>query len=171
MKGGLFVPHWNDWEMCGYATNTSAVTSFTCTLRRTFRFLRVYLHCMGLSVGDRVSWRFNGDTGTNYGWQISRSSAAATGNTAQTSMSYTASAGTNTTPRLIVFNVLNISSSQKLVTGCSITISSGTVTEQSHFAGTWNNTSAQITSIEARTLSGTPTYTAGSSVAVFGSNF
>jgi len=156
-------------------TGSAAVTTGALTIEaRDMLFVQVRV--LGYSGGgDIASFRFNGDTGTNY-W--SRSISAASGGTTLTN----AANASATLARLHPTSTTLQRSSTHAITNNASTSKVGTISAQtgSGAAATtpviewggfeWVNTSAQITSIELRTAGGSVTMPVGTGFAVWGIN-
>lgn len=142
----FWTPQMPGWRKLGYTVLGSAATEMSITLNASPRWLFVMCYVSGYSGAGIVGFRFNGDTATNYGQSVSDSSAASTNTGSQTAIRIATTAVT--TQRWIEAHIINVATTQKLVTGTACTATSGgTTNNMNHFAGVWNNTSNAITSI------------------------
>lgn len=103
-------------------------------------FLRVLIFVPSTASGGAVSIQFNADTGANYSWGTENDNAAGSYNSTQTSAQL--GALTNTDPRFIVLDILNIATVAKRGIGA---LEIQTALGEASFV--WNNTSNQITAI------------------------
>ena len=153
---------------------SSAVTTGAVTIPPR-DILHLLVSIAGYSGGDIASLRFNGDTAGNY-W--SRHITYATGGVTATDAPNAAASlirlagNTTTQARIITCSILNLANVTKSVGISHLQTNTGStaVGILNIGGGEWNNTSAQITSIEMRTAGGSITMPAGTGFVVFGAN-
>lgn len=137
--------------------------------------LQIQVRVTGYSGGDIASLRFNGDTAANY-WSryISWASGGTTATNAQNASQTLARlfAQTTTMQRSATIGLTNYQSTSKVGNVSAQTSSNSASTiPVTEFGGfEWNNTTAQITSIQLLTAGGSITMPAGTGFAVFGRN-
>jgi hypothetical protein len=155
--------------LTGSAATTGALTIAARDL------LLVQVRVTGYSGGDIASFRFNGDSGTNYWWRCLNTVAGGVTWTNQQAASATLiqlHPLTTTLQRSSLHAITNLASKSKVMTTTATTStgSAATVGGGELGWGEWVNTTAQITSIELRTAGGSITMPAGTGFAVFGRN-
>lgn len=138
--------------------------------------LFVSVRVTGYSGADIASFRFNGDTGTNYWSRYHNSLAGQTTYTDNPNVSQTVArcfALTTTLQRTAWVKISNPTTTSKrgVVLGGTSTGAAGTAGQIEVGGFEWVNTTAQITSIELRTAGGTLLLNAGTSFHVWGKNF
>tara|TARA_R110002051_G_scaffold75714_1_gene137637 strand:- start:192 stop:695 length:504 start_codon:yes stop_codon:yes gene_type:complete len=102
------------------------------------------------SSQNNIALRFNGDTGTNYPLRRSTNGAADSTFTTNYAFWYNGYGGSNTN-RYAILDILNESSSEKLIIHNQVIFDStgaGTAPTRIETVSKWVNTSAQITDVE-----------------------
>lgn len=129
----------------------------------------------GYSNNDIASLRFNGDTASNY-WDrhITFAAGGATGtNVVNSATNLIRLAGNAVqTARVVSCSIINILGITKSVGISHLQTNTASTTAGilDIGGGEWNNTAAQITSIEMRTAGGSITMPAGTGFVVYGTN-
>lgn len=153
----------------------SAVTTGALTIpARDLLLIQVYV--AGYSGGgDIASFRFNGDTGSNYWSRYVSYAAGGTTATNNQNVSQTLArifAQSTTLKRSALVSLTNAAATAKtgVVLGQTSTDAAGTAGIAEFGAFEWVNTSAQITSVEMRTAGGSVTMPANTGFIVYGCN-
>jgi hypothetical protein len=159
------------------ATNMASAATSSATVTIAPRDLLVVLFRIpGYGGSDIVSLRFNADSGSNYATRFLSVGAGGTtlsdaSNVSQTLMRLAASTTTNGRSGIVIIS--NIATQPKIAriessTWYSASVATASQLDLSGF-GVWNNTSAQITSMQL-VVPGGQTMNANTGFAVFGRN-
>ena len=160
------------WEVLKQATVGSNTTTFDSGTFTAKKYLKVVFKGIAhTNYGENLTVRFNGDTGSNYNWQYKHASTNSSG-----SGSYSRVGADSTTHDChTILDIVNISARKKLVNWRH-----QTVRDDSESDGTpkrvegitvWNNTSAQITSVQfGFEFSGSRPVKAGCMMTVWGAD-
>jgi len=161
----LDYPRW--YQEIGRTTLGVAGDTITVSGLPARKYLKVVYSIINSgSVGATI--RFNGDSGSNYGWRKSLSGASDT--TSAPTSGLAADGGGASYPLHGSLEIINMSSVEKVATGFvfpQAAAGSATAPVRLEFAGKWANTSAQISSISFNNLD-SGDYAAGSEVVVLG---
>lgn len=158
-----------DWgQELGRATLTGAgdTISITPIAARKYLLVRASLLATGGTITSDL--RFNNDTGNNYTTRASLNGAADGTATSASSIGTAGTAGAF--PKLVTFNVVNITAQEKLVEGVCVeqnTAGAANSPNKNEFVGKWANTAAQITRVDIIN-SGSGDFAIGSEVVVLG---
>jgi hypothetical protein len=162
-KAGLPID-W--WEELGRTTLGIAGDSISVTGIPARKYLRIVYSVIPSGQVD-VIFNFNNDTGANYATRVSTDGGAdATGTSAGGLTAYS----NVTTNTFGVFDVVNISAQEKLLSGMQIaqtTAGAGTAPSRRDLVAKWANTSAQITRVDL-TNADSGDYGIGSEIVVLG---
>jgi len=156
-----------DWELLASTTATAATTTFQEQIpKRTF--LKIHFFIAGKSVDDGIDIEFNLDTGNNY----ARSQSVDIGAISKAANQPQIRLGSATsTASYSTWEIYNRVDSQKLLDGSTTEVSTGasapTILLQT---AVWNNTSERINNIQIETQTGTPTFSEGSQLLIYGSS-
>ncbi len=158
------------WTFLASTSLTSTGSALTVPPRT---FLRVYINTGGFGGSDFAKVSFNGDTGINYAYNLTGTSTGSGTYAAGATGIAIATAGT--TGSTNIFDIFNPSSTLKQISGTysgfSATTTNGLTLGQGAMAAVWGTSTAQqITNIRVQT-SGGQTFTAPSTMYVFGSSF
>lgn len=152
------------WEEIGRVTGASLTVTVTAK-----KYLKIIADVRPTGGTLNIGIQFNGDTGTNYADRSSNNGGAdATG--ASQAQIFTKTA-VDANPQLIVGEILNIATFEKLVTFQSVirgTAGAANAPDRKEGVGKWANTSVQITSIQVAQVGGTGTIDTNSSLVVLG---
>lgn len=162
------------WEPTGMTLLNSSTTGVALT-RATSTFatlglqhLRVVLYVPSMNTGSNPALNFNTDAAgasVNYGWSVTEDVTATRGSAAPNIA--LSSTGT-TSPAFYVIDVYNAASERKAVTWTGNYGSTGaTAPLNIKGAATWNNTSAQITTVSVQCSAGC-TIGSGTRIDVYG---
>lgn len=175
---GVLTNSLADWQLLREVTATSSVTSisvqgFSAGSGFAGRAeLKVVINSVGFSSTDTARLRFNGDTGANYGYLLTPSFCvnciSTIGNTASSLGLQTVNTQ-GPEPMHCDLSIMNRLATRKIISGQCITASSTATLAPNiiQIGGVWNNTAAQITSIELL-ADGATTIAAGSRISVYG---
>lgn len=156
-----------DWELLASSTLTAnaGTSSATVAARKAYK---VIWSPAGASAVSLNFLRFNSDSATNYGHDSYERYANINSESAQTAIALDGNVGTTSPGSLLIF-ITNTSSQRKFVTWTGGFNSTGSAAPRIYTGeGVWNNTSSQITEIIFTTKSQTATFTAGTTLIVFG---
>lgn len=145
------------------AGGANTLTSGTITAKT---YLEVHIYISGFSAGTALALQFNGDTGANYSYEVSRDSATPSGNAAQTTIRLDNSTSI-TAARYAHAKITNLTAIAKNLQMSEFENPTSTLITHTGW-GLWNNTAAQITSIQVQ--AGGNTINSGSRMLVFGTS-
>lgn len=148
----------------GVAGDTIASGTFTAR-----KYLKVYLYQVATGGTTIPVWRFNNDSGNNYTNRQSASGGADA--TATSQAQYQMSGAEAVTSFLAVFDILNLTSIEKVGNGHvvkAISTGAGTAPARTEDVIKWANTSAQITRLDVINSGGTGDFAIGSRLIVLG---
>ena len=157
----------SSWELLGSTTLSGTAASISVASFATRKFLRVYLHSAGFDSAENLAIEFNSDTGTNYNTKVMRSDGTSQAADTSAAAFFPSNTGsTSTTTRLLVMDIANTSASLvKIISGSE----ARGITDGSTFWGFWNNTAAQISTINVRPRNAGPVFAIGTTMHVYGS--
>lgn len=156
------------WEEIGRTTLGSAGDTITVSSLPARKYLRLIVRLKATGGTIAFGLTFNNDTGSNYSYRRSANGAADATSTSQAFIA--AGNSTVTTPTFGVFDIINVSSEEKTLSGVNTqqgTAGAGNVVDRVDVYGKWSNTSDQISRIDY-TNTGTGDYASGSEVIVLG---
>lgn len=164
--GGAGTGIW--WEEIGRTTLGSAGDTITVSGLPARKYLRILVRLAATGGNINFGVTFNNDTGSNYSYRRSANGGADATSTSQTAIA--AGNSTSTTPTYGVFDIINVASEEKTLSGVNTqngTAGAGNVVDRIDVYAKWANTSDQISRIDY-TNSGTGDYAIGSEVVVLG---
>lgn len=156
------------WEEIGRTTLGSAGDTISVTPIAARTYLKILF--IALDTGGTISAliRFNNDSAANYAIRVSTNGGADVTAASETSLTFTPS--TAAVPVLGEAQVVNITASEKLVTGNTVSrgaAGAANTPSRREVSGKWANTAAQITRVDL-VNSGTGDFAIGSAVVVLG---
>lgn len=158
------------WEEIGRTTLTPAGDTITVSSLAARKYIRLIIDLRSTGGTITAGLRFNNDSANNYAWRASISGGAESTATSTSSI-LSDSGGASTSPLFCVFDIVNISTEEKLLVGMmNARASAGAATApvRVEVAGKWANTSNAISRVDLVNLSGTGDFIAGSEVIVLG---
>lgn len=162
-----FSPYTNMAKLDNANTLAGTATSINLPVL-TRENLRTILRINGNTSTMTLGMRFNADVGANYAYSISTNGGADSGASASSSIQMFPTVGA-TESLFYVFDVRNDTTKVKSVVGHGVLYgSTGTITSRHDFAGTWNNTSAEINAILVTRLTGSGVFGIGSQLIASG---
>jgi hypothetical protein len=166
----VLYPSWE--KLC--SNTSSGGASLACNSFEAKKYLMVKVIPLSNSGGTEIviGLQFNNDNGTNYAWRRSINTGAdTTGTNTNQCQPRGASTFAGNGGGIITFNVENISTIRKMITGTATygsesddTVAPSTVP----FSCKWDNASSQITSIKLMKVSGVNNYASGTDISVWG---
>lgn len=159
----------NTWVLLANDTATNALTTFTSSTFTGTKYIHIQIRLDTQTSSSAWGLRFNGDSGSNYGYRISFNGATDTAQTSQTSVVIGNSWATGENSYNNIFCANPFSGTEQKI--CDITYTSTDATPDRAEGGfVWTNTSNQITSVTVVRISGTGTLTTSSQIQVWGHN-
>jgi hypothetical protein len=168
--GGAGAGLW--WEEIGRTALTVAGDTITISSLPARKYLRVLFSIINASGAISLNLTFNNDTGSNYGWRKSVSSAADLGLAPAQRWTLDVGGGTTTFPVHGSLDIVNISAQEKVGWGMLAPQAGGGATSapiRIEFAGKWAYTSGLISRLDFTNLDAGD-YAIGSEVIVLGHN-
>jgi len=157
------------WQLLGSQLLAAPAVSMTATCSAIRRRLRAHIFIAGLSGADTVDLLANADAGANYSYRTAENGAADASAVAQNAMPITTLSGTGGH-----YVVLDIANSPLFVkrfheNDCAGG-SAGFAPTHTRITGVWLNTADALSSLKVQTHGGVQTLSAGSKIAIFGSD-
>jgi len=157
------------WQLLGSQLLAAPAVSMTASCSTNRRRLRAHIFVAGLSGADTVKLVCNADTNNSYSYRTAENGAADATAVAQPAMPITTLAGTG--GHYVVLDIANSPLFVKRLMGQDCAGgSAGFAPTHTRLTGVWLNTADALSSLTVSSAGGVATLSAGSKIAIFGSD-
>jgi len=164
---GKIVLQPDDWRLLAATTTEGAFSTATTTFTAPDH-IRVYFDLVSMSSADNFTVRFNGDSGSNYGFKTINDIVVETETAGGNNIVVGATA--TTSPALLIMDIQNTAGARKILRWTMTYTASGALVPILYTGGgVWNNTSDLITTISFGQSSAN--IGAGSIIKVYGKGY